>query len=147
MVDLIQAITQVIETQGIGETVWKEKDCVTFIRAAIKAHGIEPQFSLPQGYENIDTELDAIKKTIKQFGSMRIGWFDAIAREPALQEWEKEPRVGMIGMTKEHYTLNNIEGTYGPILAVYGADLKPWARTPTGIAVANPIAHIWRIVT
>ena len=147
MIDLIQSVNSAIESEGIGESIWGERDCVSFIRAVISAHGIEPQFSLPQGYDHVKSELEAIKETIRRFGSMKLGWLDAIKREPSLQIWEKEPVTGMICMSKETYTLNGLEGNYGPVLGVFGADMQPWARTPLGIAVIHPIEYVWRIVT
>ena len=145
MIDLIKEITNAIETQGVGDTIWRERDCVTFIRAIIKAHGVEPKFSLPQGYEHVESELEAIKETVKRFGSMEAGWIDAIMREPALMEWDKEPRTGMLFLSETEFTFNGQKGEHGPVIGVFGADLKPWARTPNGIAIVHPIKSIWRI--
>ena len=146
MINLIEAITHVIDTQGAGESVWREKDCVTFIREVIKAHGVEPKFSLPQGFKDVNSEMEAVRKTIKKFGSMEAGWLDAINREPALKEWTETPATGMICITDENYVINNEKGSYGPILAVYGADLLPWARTQLGVGVVYPIKKVWNVV-
>ena len=146
MHNLIKSITHVLETQGMGNSVWRHKDCVTFIQEAIRANGVEPAFSLPAGFEDVVSELQAIKLTIEKFGSMREGWLDAIKREPALKEWDGLPSTGMICMSAKDYVINNEKGDHGPVLAVYGADLLPWARTQTGIGVVHPIEKVWNVV-
>ena len=88
MVDLIAAVRDAIETEGLGPSEWKRRDCISFVRAVIAAHGVEPSFKLPEELKLVRSERGAVKKAIKVFGSLTDGWLNAIAREPHLEPYE-----------------------------------------------------------
>ena len=143
--DLAGRVREAIEAEGLGPSLWKKRDCISFVRAVISAHGAGSSFALPEQLRLVRSEAGAARKAIKVFGSLRQGWEWAIANEPLLVPWEGDPLPGMIGLTADEYLLDGIYRGEGAALCAYGPDLLPYARTPSGIMVADPISKVWRV--
>ena len=143
--DLARAVREVMESEGHGPSRWGYHDCISLIRSVIQAHGVEPRFGLPEELGICIDEEDAVKSAIRHFGGLRAGWLCAIEREPALREWTGEPLPGCVGITADPFTLDSLPAAFAPSLAVYGPDLLPMCRTPSGLAVAHPIERVWRV--
>ena len=144
-VDIQTAIRDVLEREGTGPSQWAVRDCISLIRSTIAAHGIEPTFGLPEELGLCIDEAHAVEESKRVFGSLREGWLTTIERCAELHEHEGDPRPGMIGLTAAVYRLDGLAPTWSPGLAVYGPDLKPVCRTPSGLAVAHPIERVWRV--
>ena len=141
-----ERIRAAIEIEGSGPSEWAVRDCISLIRSVIEAQGVQPSFGLPEEMGICIDEADAVVQSKRVFGSLKAGWLAALNREPALIEWDGEPDVGMIGLTADDYTLDGQPPTLKPALAVFGPELLPLSRTPTGLAVAHPIVKVWRVL-
>ena len=143
--DIQSAIREALEREGAGPSEWAVRDCISLIREAIRAHGVEPTFGLPEELDLCIDEAHTVMQARHVFGSLKAGWLTAIERCSELHEHDGDPRPGMIGLTALDYRLDGQAPTWTPALAVYGPDLKPVCRTPSGLAVAHPIERVWRV--
>ena len=134
-----------MERHGLGPSVWRERDCFSFVTAALKAQGVaNPSFALPEPLRAATSEAGAIARGIAEYGSLRAAWLEVIAGEPRLREVGLDAmHPGCVGLTADEYALSGMAPDGGPALVVIGADCKAYARTPRGLAVAHPVERIW----
>ena len=138
-------VRDALEAEGLGPSEWGRSDCVSLIRAAILAQGVEPLFELPDEIDGTANEAEAVAMAKREFGSLEAGWLAAVEREPALVPWDGDPFPGAIGLTAESFEIDGIPADFGPTMCVYGPDLVPLTRTKQGLGVAHPVARLWRV--
>ena len=143
--DLIRSVRDAIEAEGHGPSVWRKRDCISIVRAVIAAHGVEPSFRLPAVLNRVKGEAGAIRKAVKTWGSLRDGWLHAIGDEPALVPYDGPLLPGLIGLTADEYALDGVYRGEGAAVVVYGPELIPLARTPSGLSVAHPVERLWKV--
>ena len=60
-----------MEREGLGASVWRERDCISLVRAVIREmSGSEPVFALPDWTDGLD-EQEAILRAPREHGSLR----------------------------------------------------------------------------
>ena len=63
-------VRAVLEREGIGPSVWGERDCITLVRSMIRElSGHEPTFDRPAWAEEM-TEREAILYAPREYGSL-----------------------------------------------------------------------------
>ncbi len=127
-----------MEREGLGPSVWRERDCVSFIRAAVgELSGREPSFALPAWTAGLG-ETEAVLRAPREHGSLRACWLAMLAGEPLLRRLPAGflPAPGMIAMS----------AASAPLIGVIGADCALWTRSRSGLRRAGPIAALWEVV-
>ena len=145
-----------IESEGLGPSVWRERDCITLAQAVIRAlspvcqggRGRAPVFGLPAWIEGL-TEQETILRMQREHGSMRKGWIELLDAEPLLRRVEtgRLPAPGMIALTPARGFGIDRESAAarGPLLGVIGPDCALWVRTHEGLRRAHPAAALWEV--
>ncbi len=142
-------LRDVMEREGTGPSIWRERDCITLIRSVIREFsGREPAFGLPAWAEGL-TEEQVIRRAPREHGSARRCWLDMIGAEPLLSPVARRsaPSPGMIGLTPvKDFELDRAgTPTRGPMIGVVGPDCALWVRTHQGLCRAYPVADLWEV--
>ena len=143
-------LRKAMEREGLGASVWRERDCISLVRAVIREmSGSEPVFALPDWTDGLD-EQEAILRAPREHGSLRAVLIGMLEAEPLLKRVESRalPAPGMIGLTpaKGFHVERCEDSAHGPFLGVVGPDCALWLRTHDGLRRAHPIAELWEVV-
>ena len=143
-------LRRAMEREGLGPSVWGERDCISLVRAVIREmSGSEPVLALPGWTDGLD-EQEAILRAPREHGSLRAVLIGMLEAEPLLKRVEKRvlPAPGMIGLTpaKGFHVERCEDPAHGPFLGVVGPDCALWLRTHDRLRRAHPIAELWEIV-
>ena len=127
-------VRAVLEREGIGPSVWGERDCITLARALIRElSGCEPAFDRPPWAEGM-TEREAILHAPRECGSLGACLTSMLDADPLLCTRTGPLEPGMIVL--------DAKGR----LAVVGPDYEIWRRTATSLErVVEPPVHAWVI--
>ncbi len=139
-------VRDALESEGLGPSAWRERDCVTLLRAVVRAlSGREPSLALPAWTDGLG-EREAILRAPREHGSLRDGWAAVLDAEPLLRRVPRGclPRPGMIALAAV------VLGPGGERLAgaspgVIGPGCECWVRTPRGIERAHPVTDLWEV--
>ena len=142
-------LRDVMEREGTGPSIWRERDCITLIQAVIRElSGQEPVFGLPAWAEGL-SEQKAIRRAAREHGTLRQCWLDLLAAEPLLIPVSAggASAPGRIGLTPvKAFTLDRSTApTRGPLIGVVGPDCALWIRTHQGLCRAHPAAAFWEV--
>ncbi len=143
-------LREVLEREGLGPSVWRERDCITLVRAVIRElSGREPTFDLPAWADGL-TEQEAIRRAPRKHGSVRNCWLQMFKKEPLLKPLKRGtlPAPGMIALTLVRgLEINHGPAPiHGPLVGVVGPDCALWTRTHEGLARAHPISDLWEVL-
>lgn len=141
-------IRDILNDEGTGSSVWGVRDCITLVRAAIRAlSGQEPSFRLPDWADGLG-EQQVIERAPGEHGSVRKGWLHVIDAEPLLRKVKRgtAPSPGMIGLTTVEYHIDATSTAKGPLLGVFGPDGALWVRTHKGLRRAWPVLDKWEVI-
>lgn len=143
-------LREVMEREGLGPSVWREKDCITLVRSVIRElSGSEPVFDLPEWAEGLD-EQATIRHAPREHGTLRQGWLKMLENEPLLRHVVEHPRPvpGRIGLTpvKDIELDGATKPLGGPLIGVVGPDCALWVRMHEGLRRAHPVADLWEVV-
>lgn len=143
-------LRNVMEREGLGPSKWRERDCITFVRAVIRElSGQEPTFNLPAWTETLG-EQEVILRAPREHGAIRRGWLELLNAEPLLRRVNKGelPRPGMIGLTpaKGFGVDQVVAPARGPLIGVVGPDCAFWTRMHDGLKRAYPIVDYWEVI-
>ena len=127
-------VRAVLEREGIGPSVWCERDCITLVRALIrKLSGHEPLFDRPIWADGL-TEREAILQAPREYGSLGACLTALLDADPLLCARTGPLEPGMIVLDGRGW------------LGVVGSDYEIWRRTATGLErVVEPPVHAWDI--
>ncbi len=119
-------LRSVMEREGLGPSLWRERDCITLVRAVIRElSGREPIFELPAWADGL-TEEETIRRAPREHGTLRQGWIELLDGEPRLRRVSKAtlPASGMIALTSVRgLAVDRAEAPVrGPLLGVIGPD-------------------------
>lgn len=135
-------VRAVLEREGIGPSVWGERDCITLVRSMIRElSGGEPTFDRPKWAEE-RTERDAILHAPREYGSVMKCWAELLDADPLLKRSDGPLKPGMVIVLQSGW------------LAVVGQDYEIWVRTTTGLSRvssggdhgASFVALVWEIL-
>ena len=138
-----------MEREGLGPSAWRERDCVTLLRAVIReVSGQEPAFDLPAWTDGLG-EQEAILRAAREHGTLRKGWLELLDGEPLLRRVPRGtlPAPGMVGLTAARgFELDRAAAPgHGPLAGVIGPDCALWVRTHEGLRRAYPVADMWEV--
>ena len=124
-----------LEREGIGPSVWGERDCITLVRSMIRElSGGEPTFDRPKWSEG-KTERDVILHAPRVYGSLIEGWACLLDADPLLKRTDGPIRPGDVLLLKSGW------------LAVLGQDYEIWLRTAAGLTRASSESEVaWEIL-
>ena len=130
-------VRAVLEREGIGPSVWGERDCITLVRSMIRelSVGREPLFDRPAWSEGM-TEREAILQAPRECGSLWSCLAALLDADPSLHSrTSRELEPGLIVLDARGW------------LGVVGSDYQIWRRTATGLerVVESPV-RAWVIV-
>ena len=142
-------LREVLEREGLGPSVWRERDCITLVRAVIRElSGREPTFDLPAWADGLE-EQEAILRAPREHGTLRRCWLAMLSAEPLLRRAGKSELLapGMIGLTPaKGFALDLApKPIHGPLLGVIGPDCALWVRTHDGLRRAHPVTDMWEV--
>ena len=142
-------LRSVMEREGLGPSLWRERDCITLVRAIIRElSGREPIFELPAWADGL-TEEETIRRAPREHGMLRQGWIELLDGEPRLRRVSKAtlPASGMIALTSVRgLAVDRAEAPVrGPLLGVIGPDCALWVRSHEGLSRAWPVADRWEV--
>lgn len=139
----------VMEGEGLGPSKWRQRDCITLIRAIVRElSGQEPTFDLPDKGRGL-TEEEVFLRAPREYGSLHKAWVALLEGEPLLKRASRKTlgSPGMIGLTPVRGF--GMEGaaipTRGPLIGVIGPDCALWVRTHHGLSRAWPVAQLWEV--
>ena len=127
-------VRAVLEREGIGPSVWGERDCITLVRSMIRElSGREPTFDRPIWADGL-TEREAILHAPREYGSLGACLTALLDADPLLCACTGPLEPGMIVLDAKGW------------LAVVGPDYEIWRRTATSLekVVEKPV-HAWAI--
>ena len=123
-------VRAVLEREGIGPSVWGERDCITLVRSMIRElSGSEPVFDRPAWSKGM-TEREAILQAPRECGSLWSCLAALLDADPSLHaRTDRELAPGMIVLSARGW------------LGVVGSDYQIWRRTATGLerVVESPV--------
>ena len=138
----------VLEREGLGASKWRQRDCITLVRAVIRElSDQEPTFDLPSKAKGL-SEKEVILRAPREYGSLRKAWVALMEGEPLLSRLPKGtlPRPGMIGLTPVRgFEMEGGTWSRGPLLGVIAPTCQLLVRTPQGLASASPVAEMWEV--
>ena len=141
-------LRDVLEREGIGPSKWRQRDCITLVRAVIRElSGQEPKFTLPAWAEDL-SEKETLRQAPRHYGTLRQGWIDLLEGEPLLHRLPEGvlPSPGMIALTPvRDFEVEGAASVRGPWVGVIAPTCELLVRTPNGLASAWPIADLWEI--
>ncbi len=151
MAALERRIRNVLEREGLGPSIWRERDCITLVRAMIgELSGQDPVFDLPGWARGLE-EQEAIRRAPRKHRSVRNCWLKMIKQEPLLRRVKPGtiPSPGMIALTPaKGFEIDHAPAAIrGPLIGVIGPDCALWTKTHEGIARVYPIADLWEVLT
>ena len=128
-------VRAVLEREGIGPSVWGERDCITLVRSMIRElSGRDPLFDRPTWAEGM-TEREAILQAPRECGSLFNCLADLLDSDPLLKRSVGFVKPGDVVLLKSGW------------LATLGQDYEVWMRTATGLSrVSGDIALAWEIL-
>ena len=128
-------VQAVLEREGIGPSVWGERDCITLVRSMIRElSGGEPTFDRPKWTAGM-TERETILRAPREYGSLIEGWTGLLDADPLLKRSDAPLKPGMVMVLQSGW------------LGVLGQDYEIWARADGGLVrVASPPALVWEIL-
>ena len=127
-------VRAVLEREGIGPSVWGERDCITLVRSMIRElSGSEPLFDRPAWAESM-TDHEAILQAPREHGSLSNCLALLLDYDSLLKRKDGPLEPGMIVLDARGW------------LGVVGPDYEIWRRTATGLekVVELPV-HAWVI--
>ena len=127
-------VRAVLEREGIGSSVWGERDCITLVRSMIRElSGGEPTFDRPSWTADM-TEREAILNAPRECGSLFNCLADLLDSDPLLKRRVDFVKPGDVVLLQSGW------------LATLGQDYEIWMRTATGLSrVSGDIALAWEI--
>ena len=142
-------LREVLEREGIGPSKWRQRDCITLVRAVIRElSGQEPTFGLPSKAEGL-SEKDVILRAPREYGSLRKAWLALLEAEPLLNRLPRGslPSPGMIALTPARglKVESGRAPSRGPLLGVIAPTCHLLVRTSEGLAPAWPVADLWKV--
>lgn len=142
-------LREVLEREGLGPSRWRERDCITLVRAVIRElSGSEPDFDLPEWATGL-SEAETIRRASQHYGTLRRGWVQLLDAEPLLRRVapgsQSEP--GAIALTPARgISLDGVPTSIrGPLIGVIGPECAFWIRTSEGLRRARPVAELWEV--
>ena len=139
-------VRDVLEREGVGTSIWGERDCVTLILELVVA------FS---DTRPVDPRLPS--ESIKQFlvrqkqlhSTIRKAWVHNLNQISSLKVFTfSKIQPGMIALTKNKFDCPRGVPVYpGPVVTIIDSGYRAWARMTEGIAEVHPISpsDIWGI--
>ena len=127
-------VRAVLEREGIGPSVWGERDCITLVRSMIRElSGGEPVFDRPAWAEGM-TEREAILHAPRECGSLFKCLADLLDSDPLLKRRDHPLGPGNVLLLNAGWP------------AIVGQDYEIWMRTTTGLSrvLGKPVI-VWEI--
>ena len=128
-------VRTVLEREGIGPSVWCERDCITLVRALIRAlSGGEPTFDRPKWTAGM-TEREAILHAPHEGKSLFKCLSGLLDSDPLLKRKDGPLEPGNVLLLGAGW------------LAVVGQDYEIWVRTASGLSrVPGKPVIVWEIL-
>ena len=135
-------LLEIMDQEGRGPSEWRERDCVTLVRAVIRElSGREPVFDLPAWASGL-SHRETVLRAFGEYGSIRTGWRLLLDQEPLLRRFSGTLQPGLIALTQE---IEFAAGLSGALLGVIGTDCALWVRTYEGLKREPVSADIWEV--
>ena len=135
-------LLDIMDREGRGPSRWRERDCVTFVRAVIRElSGREPHFDLPAWAAGLSAG-ETIVRAFDEYGSIRAGWRILLDQEPLLTRVSGTPKPGMIALSQE---IGFAADRCYALLGVIGTDCALWVRTHEGLKREPVSADKWEV--
>ena len=146
-VRLSQAVREVLEREGLGESVWRENDCISMVRGIIRSlSGQDNEFGM-EAWECEDYE-DCCKTAVNRYGTLEKGYFKLLKDESRLTRCQKNQKsIGNVGLSRVLIgkCAEQDPGGFIPVFCVIGPGYHAYTRAMSGIRpVPFPYA-VWSV--
>ena len=138
---LSSVVRDVLEKQGLGVTVWHERDCISMVRALIHALTGNPSEFGAEAWACKSHE-DCLQTADALYGGLEGGYLKMLNDEPSLhRNLEGQQSIGDVGLSKVPVE----RGRLGPVLCIVGPGYRAWTRFSSGIRVVPSPYCLWSV--